>query len=941
MSKELSVKQRSALQRVIDDPELQPWLFRKVSDPVWFNAFIEHGLLSPALNPKPIETKENTVHVPSWPITEFLVASSQKIKEEDTLDAAKNYLLLIRAVTKYAIDNDFGNHRTWWQFCKILRNLPISIISLDDLTYVSFWLSDKFDKHMVSNEVSEWISEIIDNSDEHSRKITLALLDILFSIKSIDSKYSNDRKEATLYFDGYQAKSFAEKIARKLGEKFGLPATVIFEQKLTEALSINANDKWSTLWRKAIEENEQNSSNYDVDNIFITLFRDSMLGYYQANTVSGAESKLINLLSSEYQSIKRIAIYIASEFFEYLEDSTIKKVIAKLHFNDKYRHELWHFLNKNFVQLTTENKSLVIDTISSLEVKNKAGELEAKATAYKQANWYASIVDVSELAKNRYKKCIASSGVEPDHPDFSCYSSTTSVINESPLTVTEMAVMLEEPVELVRFLNGYEHVGHFGEAGIEGLVETFGTLVELDDCFVLNELELFVDLKPHYLHEIFSSYLKLWTSKKQRNWDVLWPKIIRFSYDLFGKEHFWKTSDNRGGGPFIGDVSWVVSVYSRLIEAGCEKNENAFELTLCAQVKKTLEFILDHVTGSDFEEDSDAVFVAINSPRGRCLEAYFKLALYQCKNVTKNSEEHVALWATYEPVFNRELTKPSTSKEYEFITIVVMYIRNFMFLSEDWVYRNIESMFGAVNSQQWLCSVQAYSYVGRLIPEVHKLLKSKSYYLAALDSAHLKDSIKTSYIEHICIAYIQEIESLEDEKGLLQKLLIRNNEIELCKLITFLRSIRGQNNDVSKKIVFWLWPKLIDLTKLYVSEKNILASKLGLWAEYIQELDDESKFWLQEIAPFINDENNGVSFMNELARLSANDALNIADIWIATLIAPYYVYDLAPLEKMFINLIAVGKEGQSAAKKIASVYIKHDHEAVVKLYQKVLRDSHV
>ena len=39
MSNELSPKQRSALQRVLDDPDLQPWLFKKVDNLVWFDAF--------------------------------------------------------------------------------------------------------------------------------------------------------------------------------------------------------------------------------------------------------------------------------------------------------------------------------------------------------------------------------------------------------------------------------------------------------------------------------------------------------------------------------------------------------------------------------------------------------------------------------------------------------------------------------------------------------------------------------------------------------------------------------------------------------------------------------------------------------------------------------------------------------------------------------------
>lgn len=937
MSKELSAKQRSALQRVIDDPELQPWLFKKVSDPVWFDAFMEQGLLSPELNPKPIETKENKFHIPSWPITEYLVGSSLKIKEENDRETAEKYLSLIRKVTHYAIDTDFGNHRTWWQFSKILRNLPINIISLDDMKYISFWLADKFDTHLVGKEISEWISELTDQTDVHSIDITLALLDVLFTVTSIDSRNFDHRKEAILHFDSYQANEFVSKTAKRFGEQIGLPAIELFESKLTNVLETNGNDKWSNLWRNAIEDHKQNSRHNDVDDIVLKLFRDAMLGYYQTNRKEESEVKLVNLLNSEYETIKRIAVYIATECFEHLEDSTIEQVIAKANFNDKFRHEFWHFLNKNFAKLTVPYKASVIESISSLEVKNEADATENKPTAYKQANWYAAIIEIDEIARSNYQKCVKIVGVEPDHPDYSCHTSVGSVVNKSALSVTELAQMLEEPNKLVQYLNNYEHIGHFGEESIEGLVETFGSLVSLDDCIILNNLEQFINLKPHYLHEIYSSYSKLWTLRKQRDWSSLWPKLIEFSDDLFQLEVFWQTPTNKESGPFIGDVHWVVSAYCRLIESGCEKNEYAFDLNLCEPAKKTLEQILFRESGSDFDNESDAVSVAINSPRGRCLEAYFKLALYQCRNVTNGPGQHAEIWSTYEPVFSNELNKPTTFNEYEFITLVVMYIQNFQFLSKDWTHANLEIMFGEINSQQWLCAIQAYSYVGRLLPEVHNIFKGKNYYLLLLDSPCLNDSVKGRFVEYICIAYLQDLEKLADDNGLLSSLLDRENDKELSKLIWFLWSLRDKNNDTTTEIVFWLWPKLIELIKKQTSEQKPIASKLSLWTEYIEQLDDQSKSWLLEIAPFINDDHNGDSFLKELARLSNTNALNAADIWKATLINPFYIYDFEPIEQMFKNLIALGKEGKETATEIADMYIKHKDEAVVELYQRVIK----
>jgi len=939
MNNELSANQRSALQRAIDDPELQPWLFKKVDKTIWFDAFAEHGFFSPELNPKPIETKENTFQIPSWPITEYLVTSSIKIKENNDRESAKKYLSLLKEVTQYAIDNEYSNYRTWWQFSKVLRNLPLDIISIDDLNCVSYWLNDRFDKHLVGKEVSEWVVELISHDAGHSISLALHLLDALFTIKAVEDKYSNNKQEAVLQLDGYQANEFIKKSANDLSQHLGLLVVELFEKKLTEVLEINGNDKWSNIWRNAIAEHKQNSHNADANDIILKLFRDVLLGYFQSNTSTESHTKLINIISSDYQTIKRIGIYVANECFDNIDCKIVSLVIDSSHFNDKYRHELWHFLRNHFSQFNETQQASVIKSISGLLVTNdETGAIEDKPTAYKQSNWYAAIIDVSELASNNYQKCIEITDAEPDHPDFSCYTSGGVVVNESPLTVTELAVMLEKPAELVKFLNEYEHVGHFSGPGIEGLVNTFGALVLLDDCTVLNNLEHFIDLKPHYLNEIFSSYLKLWSGKKQRAWGNLWPKLLGFTHRLFQKDSFWQSPDNNDSGPFIGDKHWVVSSFCRLVESGCEKDDRAFDLSLSETAKGTFELILDKESGSDFNVNSDAVSVAINSPRGRCLEAYFKLALYQCRNVEKDSDEHQNIWTTYEQVFTNELNKPTTANEYEFITIVLMHIHNFLYLSKSWTNNNLEKMFCDVNSLQWLCAVQAYSYVGRLIPEIHHIFKAKDFYVSLLDNPNLSDRVKGRYVEYISIAHIQKFENLDDDDSLIKLLLDRRNDKELSKIIWFLWSIRDQNIDITKELVFDLWPKLVELIGQQTSEQRPLASKLALWAEYIKELNEQSKSWLYAVAPFVNDDHNGRSFMKELARLSDSSPLDAGDIWKAVLVNPFYVYDLEPLEKIFRNLIAQGNEGEFSAKEIAGVYIKNSDEAVVQLYRKIVKE---
>ncbi|WP_409438956.1 hypothetical protein [Psychromonas sp. GE-S-Ul-11] len=935
MSNELSAKQRSALQRVIDDPALQPWLFKKVDSTIWFDAFKDHGLFSPELNPTPIETSDNTFQIPSWPITEYLVASSLKLKEVNDVEMAPKYLTLIEEVTQYAIANERSNYRTWWQFSKILRNIPLEILTVDDFDCIGYWLIDKFDRHLISKEVSEWVIELVEVNSEESIVFAIDLLDKLFTINSVEGRYSNNRQEAVLGFDDYLAGKFVDNSALELGEKLGLVAINLFELKLKKVLDINGNDKWSNIWRNAIPEHKQNSRRNDADDIVLKLFRDSLLGYAQTTSDANALEKLTEIINSDYQTIKRIGIHVASECFNKLDEKVIDLVIEPSHFNDKYRHELWHFLHKNFPNICEQQQQSIVAVIESLSVTNEdTGAVQDKPTAYKQSNWFAAIKDLSEIAQTKYQACIDITDVEPDHPDFSSYMSGGVAVDVSPVSVSELAVMLENTNELVSFLNEYNVVSHFNEPGIEGLVNTFEDLVLLDSCEVLNNLDAFTKLKPHYLNQIFTAYSKLWTDKAQRSWSELWPKILGFSSKVFNDNSFWESNDNTESAPFIGDKDWVISSFCRLVESGCEKDERAFNLDLADGVKNILEIILERAAGEDFGRDSDAVSIAINSPRGRCIEAYLKLALYQCRNVEKNSTEHQEIWATYLPTFDSELLKPESANEYEFITILLMYIRNFFYLSNDWTHRNLERMFGNVNSLQWVCAVQAYSYVAWLIPEIHQMFKEKGFYTALLDHDDLSDTVKERFIEYICIVHIQKRENFDDD-SLLRLLLDRNNDNELSKVIWFLWSIRDQNIDMTKELVFALWPDLVQIIEQQAGDRRPLASKLALWAEYVEELDEQSKKWLIAVAPFINDDHNGMDFMVELARLSEMHALDAADIWKVALSKPFYMYDLEPLETIFNNLISLGQGGSSVAKEIADMYIRANDEVVVELYKRI------
>lgn len=928
----LTPDEEMVLERVIAKPELQPHFFSKVKQLKWFEALKEKGLLDPSLNPHPINTEGDYWNIPSWPVTEYLVRTSEMLHLEENVEYARAYMILIREVTGYAKDNNYSNHRTWWQFSRILRLLPAALVTPDDIGLIDFWLDDRFDRYLVARELGEWLEQLLDDPDQHTSQLAMLLLEKLFVVDEVDSKYDANKKSPTLRIDNYRARELVEKIASKAATALGLQVVELFENKLSQALDINGNDKWSVIWRHAIEEHDQNSKRDDVVNILLQSYRDALLAWYRVERKNISEAYLANALDSKYQVIQRTAIYVASEAYEFLDISTSSKIIVPAFFSDKYRHELWLLLNKNFAQFDEKLKQETLKIIENISFIDENGNTEVRPIAYRKSIWYSAIKEHDTSANDEYSKCVAITEKEPEHPEFASYSSVSVGVSESPVSLVDLKIMLQEPEKMVTFLNEYDHVGHFGEAGIEGLVKVFGELVEVESAHILNHSKHLLKLKHHYQYEIFSTFDKSWSDKKTLNWAHIWPELLKFAQELLRNDEFWDSPTVSPYGAFIGNSNWVVSKVGQLIEAGCKKNEHAFGVENIGLAKAALDLILQRQPGEEFELDSDAVSVAINSPRGRCLEAYVNLALYECRNKDGSDDAHIAAWQTYEPMFNNALTKIGEN-QYEFFTLVTMYLPNFFYLSKDWLSANLELIFGEVNSQRWLCAIQGYSYVSGFHADVYSLFIQKHFFENLLDSPHLNDETKGRYIERICLAHLWDKEQLGAEGDPLSLLLERGDYTELSKVVWWFWSVYDEAHPKSKVIVFNLWPALINRVLIGDKEGQLLASKLCLWIAYIEILDADTISWLSLIAPHAGKDYNADTFLEGLARLSSASPLEVANIWqlMLTKYCPAYTDD--SIRVLFKNLVKAGTDGQRTAKEIADLYLKHGASHIVNIYR--------
>ena len=167
----LDPKEIDLLERVVSKIELQPIFFKKVKGLKWFDTLKDRGFFNPCKNPPPVK-QESYIQVPTWPVTEYLAVTAPELLIEGNEVYAVKFFDLLKECTDYSIKHEYSNYRTWWQFSKIIKYIPVTLISLDDLSIVEHWLADPYERIFVADEMGEnWLPILLENTDDHSHHL--------------------------------------------------------------------------------------------------------------------------------------------------------------------------------------------------------------------------------------------------------------------------------------------------------------------------------------------------------------------------------------------------------------------------------------------------------------------------------------------------------------------------------------------------------------------------------------------------------------------------------------------------------------------------------------------------------------------------------------------------------------------------------------------------
>ena len=523
------------------------------------------------------------------------------------------------------------------------------------------------------------------------------------------------------------------------------------------------------------------------------------------------------------------------------------------------------------------------------------------------------------------------------HPEY-------RLIDDSELMLTIFAAKPPRREEFsVTELRGLpiERLVHTLAAGGNGVsARKLKQLIKVSSLPYYADLAKFANLDLNYVRAVIEAYTELWQEKPYllRKSEV-WPSLLEFCSVVVRSEQFHREETSRHENTSDTKRGLLVSAIGELLTFGAESDEHySFDEDLHAEVESLISYLLDNEPGRKFQEKDNKVIVAINSPRGWCIQALIKLTLRSCSlSDQQNNKGHSGVWEKFQHYYDAELRRVDAG-EFEFSALVTMNLPSFLYMSREWVLANLKVIFDQENYIKWLCAMEGYYYVKDVHEEVYSHLKKNGDLLRALDDKNIQQEVKARVIGNIAIAYINDFESLKDDSSLINVLINRKNFRELNHLILFIGNYPKINGDRLREKVYELWPLLIGLENLSTKEDRILASGLCRWAEFVDYLDDERKDLLSKIAPYAEESHNSDSLLESIARLSDKQPFEANEIWLKMLKRSAPTYPEEAIRRILSNLLNQGDDGELAAKSTVDEYIRWGVKSPSKLLSEAMNE---
>lgn len=677
--------------------------------------------------------------------------------------------------------------------------------------------------------------------------------------------------------DSYHLGEVLRRSAGKLGERCGAAAVDMLAGRLAEYIGPAEDDKYSYIWRSAIEDHEQDAHNEDARAILVDAVRDAALAATSTSS-SAALAVAKSLLQSPYPTLTRVGVYVCGEhygtvgavFWECAKENWFLDVL--------YWHELYWLIKKSFLRFSAPQRAKFLRFVEPIkgDWADESRQEEWDET-HKRDLLHPAVGLGDAEVDEKYQALVRRWGPVREHPDFHTYSAGGWVGDRSPIASDALVGMSD--AELVAYLKGFvPDARNWDGPTYRGLASAISAAVRASEDGFAQRIGLFADLARPYQHGLLRGLKERWSDDKR---DINWSATLSLLQVVVSSPTFRADLAAESPAGWEPSVRWVVSDIADLLKSasGTERHLPSDLHKSCIQV---LLLVLG-ATPAEAGQSNDAVSHAINSPRGRALESFIHLALAMRREEVAAKLGSGETWEAVGPVLDAELKTSESGLNADFSVMAGMYCTNFHYLNAEWTETNFDRLFSSTSEAAWRCAAQGFAYQRHLYDWLFQRLVTGGHLRRMVYSEDLPDQVAERALQFLGLAYLEGLESL-DGGGLLSDLVAELRVKELSQLCWFFWTLRGKAEPTargSKVLAFWM--KVAEQVRADRADVPELQSALSQLAVFVHEVTPAVLEALVEAAPHAQVRHHGYMLVENLARLANQYPKEVAAIFSAAI----------------------------------------------------------
>ncbi len=651
----LTANERAFIDKMKENEELTRHgfsLLLKRSDFLrFFQPLRDAGLFAPERNPGPEPAPEQGyVRIPYWSALDYLVEIAKQAGTTNDLVLANQVMEIVRTVSQWRETDGQPrqNYQTARRFTEILGHLPTSAVTKADLDLLATWFSDRFERMLVAVAIDETLlPHLLAGTSAEDWDKAVTVLQHATAITWVEEPGTKSKTARTI-IDDYWLEHILIHHVQPLATKLPRDTTQLLEGRVRDVYATELHREHSIIYRPSIEDNEQNHQFRAAENRTVEALRDALLTW-ASNDSKNAEPYVQTLLRCDLEILRRIAIHIMNRHWPSMR-STYLPFVQRQPFTTGHLHELYTLLADRFAEFTNPEREATIDAIRHIPAPTHAEEPDA-ARKNLQQRWLTAIAGKGVAEADDWMATLSADpavGPPAPHPDFTSYMTSSWGPGASPYTIEELVGFADAHLFIDR-VNDFEETGMWGSPTLDGLTNTLQNAARTNPATFLRPLPDLVGTKNGFQQAVITGLQQAWDAKEQSppcNWAEGWEQLIRFFEQLAAKPAPVADEDNQH--------RWLLATVADALRAGTQDDEHAYAAALLPRGQEIINALLQRLPAETKLTD-DPMSTAINTPKGRAIEALFSHALRICRVADQTIGNHTPAWAKLQPIFDREL----------------------------------------------------------------------------------------------------------------------------------------------------------------------------------------------------------------------------------------------------------------------------------------------